>query len=181
MGTVIDIKEKYYNLILDRLNIKQYDDFIKNNSFGFIRKPDNRRKQYQTDNVLNMDFIFLRNEIHTERLTEEEMDILDKGGDDSDKLLQSSFERVISKMEISSDEDREVMTSYDRAIKPEFVKMNALVLVIGTYPEFDENGKMVDLDREIQKKEELRKIAAKMEDEFAGKFGIVPVTVLIDA
>ena len=58
---------------------------------------------------------------------------------------------------------------------------NALVLVIGTYPEYDENDNFKNLEHETEKDNEAKLIAEKLEQSFRGKLGIVPIRVLVDA
>ena len=180
-NTTEKYKAIFSDYIIKTLGLEQIDKALAENSMGFISVPEEEKTDYQKDSPLGLKFIYLRNEFHIDRLSDEELQNFEAGDEFAEKTVLETFERVISKNEINSDEDRKVITFYDQSIAPDFVNANALVLVIGTYPEYDENDNFKNLEHETEKDNEAKLIAEKLEQSFRGKLGIVPIRVLVDA
>lgn len=70
-------------------------------------------------------------------------------------------------------------TMYDN--NGDFVKVNTMVLRIGTKSEFDENGSYVDKEHEVEKQRALEKFSREMESALSGKAGDILIRVQRDA
>lgn len=95
------------------------------------------------------------------------------------KMIINTFPNVISQKEIEKPEDKNVETMYDN--NGDFVKVNTMVLRIGTKSEFDENGSYVDKEHEVEKQRALDKFSREMESALSGKAGDIPIRVQRDA
>ena len=174
-----EYKNQFCDYIKNELFLEKYDVQIANDSLKYIMIPDKYKREYQKNNPLGLKYIYLRNEFHFERLTEDQKKLLSSETSSSDimQLIKDTCENIISPREIISDDDRRVRTFYDNAFYPDFVNMNSLVLMIGTYPEFDAQGEMVDNEKEIIKSREIQTFAKQMELELKDKLGIIPIRV----
>lgn len=172
--------------LLEVLELEKYDKELVESDMNYIpyHEGENRYSEEQKRDKLGLTYIYLRNELHLDRLTEEETEILAKEventgtdtiSDEAMEVIVNTFPDVISSMEIKAPEDKEVMTSYDN--NTDFVEVNALVLKISTNDEFDENGNWVNKEHEVEKQRALREFSDRMESELNGKLGDVPIRV----
>lgn len=172
--------------LLEVLELEKYDKELVESDMNYIpyHEGENRYSEEQKRDRLGLTYIYLRNELHLDRLTEEETEILAKEventgtdtiSDEAMEVIVNTFPDVISSMEIKAPEDKEVMTSYDN--NTDFVEVNALVLKISTNDEFDENGNWVNKEHEVEKQRALREFSDRMESELNGKLGDVPIRV----
>lgn len=187
--TVEDIYREGLSLfLLQELDLERYDEQLSESGMGYIPNDEDNRSESQKMSRLGLKYIYLRNELHLERLNEEQKERLNaeaasyKGtiSDEAMEVITATYEDVITPKEIKTEADKEVETFYDSRLQPDFVKMNALVLIIGTMSEFDESGNYVSLEHEKEKAESLRSFAIEMEQELEGRLGDVPIRVLVE-
>lgn len=187
--TVEDIyREGLSSFLLQELDLEHYDGQLLESGMGYIANDEDDMSESQKMSRLGLTYIYLRNELHLERLTDEQQEKLKTEAanyhgtisDETMELITSTYANVITPQEIRTEADKEVETFYDSRLQPDLVKMNALVLMIGTMSEFDENGNYVSLEHEKEKTESLRSFAEEMERELAGRLGDVPIRVLVE-
>ncbi len=173
--------------LLETLELETYDQELSNSEMRYIPNEGNDVMYVQERDKMNLTYLYLRNELHVERLTDEHVAILleesvngNVYSDKAKEVVLKTFANVIAYKEIKSDADKKIKTSYDSSATEDFVTVDALVLVIGNMKEFDENGNFVDYSHEIEKLKELEKFAANMEEDLNGKLGEVPIRVLFE-
>lgn len=180
-------REVLSQYLLETLELEKYDEQLSNSEMGYIPNKGEDITEPQNRDRMVLKYIYLRNELHTERLSDEEVNILlteAKNGnlysDKSKEVIINSFANVIPPKKFENEEDKKIETTYDMGMNPDFVTMDSLVLMIGTMSEFDEEGNYVDLPHEEKKKEELVKFCNQMERNLEGRLGDVPVRVLLE-
>lgn len=179
-------REGLSQYILETLELEQYDKTLEDSEMRYIPNDSKHMKESQMVDRLGLTYIYLRNDIHTDRLTQEETDILLK--EDSSNsfskeamdVIKRTYPDVISAKKIEKPEDKKVETSYDSKLHSDFVTVDSLVLIIGTMSEFDENGNYIDRNHEKEKMDELEKFCEQMEKDLNGKLGEVPIRVLFE-
>lgn len=188
--------EKVYRIglsqyLLETLDLEKYDKELLESDMDYIPYYEGATganiSESQKRDKLGLTYIYLRNNLHLERLTKEETEILAKEVENmesdilSDEVMNviiNTFPDVIAYKIVETPEDKKVMTSYDN--NTDFVELNALVLKIATNEEFDENGNYVNKEHEVQKQRALQEFSNRMETELNGKLGDVPIRVRRD-
>lgn len=67
----------YFNL-LDTLNLEEYDKELSESQLNYIPNDEKKESIAQKKDKLGLTYIYLRNELHLERLAEEDIDLLKK-------------------------------------------------------------------------------------------------------
>lgn len=178
--------------LLEALDLEKYDKELLESDMNYIpyyegARGANGKTEEQKRDKLGLTYIYLRNELHLDRLSEEETEILTKEAEKMDldtisdeamDVIINTFSDVVSSMEIKTPEDKEVMTFYDN--DTDFVEVNALVFKIGTNEEYDENGNLVNKEHEVEKQRALQEFSHRMESELNGKLGDIPIRIRRD-
>lgn len=186
--------EKVYRIglsqyLLETLDLEKYDRELSHSEMNYIpyEEEDRKKSDAQKRDKLGLTYIYLRNNLHLERLTKEETEILTKEAeneesdilsDEAMNVIVNTFPDVIAYKIVETPEDKKVMTGYDN--DTDFVELNALVLKIGSKSEFDENGDYVSEEHEVEKQRALQEFSNRMEAELNGKLGDVPIRVRRD-
>lgn len=179
-------RKGFSQYLLEALELEKYDKMLAESEMHYIPNAADHMTDAQIADCLGLTYIYLRNDIHTERLTQDDTDLLMK--EDISKgfsstamdIIKRTYPDVISAKAIEKPEDKEIQTSYDSTLSSDFVTVDSLVLVIGTMSEFDKNGNYVDQDHEKEKNEELEKFCEQIEKDLNGKLGDVPIRVLFE-
>lgn len=173
--------------LLDTLDLNKYDEALSDSEMKYIPNTDEIKNEFQKMDKLELTYIYLRNELHIDRLTEEETNILKKEAenmksnslsDEAMNVIINTFPDVISAKEIKNPKDTEVKTMYDN--NGILVEVNAIVFRIGTQSEFDENGNYVNKKYEVEKQRALKKFSNLMEENLNGKLGKIPIRIQLD-
>lgn len=188
----LDVEEVYRiglsRYLLDTLDLAAYDKELSESQMNYIPKGEKDKSNAQKRDKLGLTYIYLRNELHLDRLTETELELLKKEtesiemgilSDEAMRMIINTFPDVISQKQIEKPEDKNVETMYDN--NGDFVKVDTLVLRIGTKSEFDENGYYVDKEHEVEKQRALEEFSKEMEAALNGKIGDIPIRVQRDA
>lgn len=185
--------EKYYRdclkqFMLEQLNLKEYDFMLEESDMNYIPNDEESMIEVQKRNCLGLKFIYLRNELYLERLSDEEIRMLegelkDSKGNVSEKALEivkETYAKVITPKEVNSEAGKKVLTYYDQELYPKFVTMDTLVLKIGTQGEFDDKGNYINKAHEDKKREKLHSFAENMEATLEGRLGDVPIKIFVE-
>lgn len=186
-------------LLKDRLGLQLIDQAIAAAEEEFLLVPQEEQEPYQLRQSFGMQFIYLRNNCHIERLAEDDLALLlartqqpaapagDKEMGPSDEsaepdAMQEMVERTWKQL-IRVDFPENKAGNYNvvyriDAIMQTGVPNNALVLVIATEPAFDEKGNYVNRNHEAAKQQSLQKLARALEGE-AEKELDIPVCVFL--
>lgn len=73
------IFEKY---IAETLNLKKYDDLLANSNLKIDSCVPYRMDYYQKNSTLNLKYIYIKNNLHIEKLAKEDLDSLEKANDE---------------------------------------------------------------------------------------------------
>jgi predicted small lipoprotein YifL len=177
------------NYLKEQLDLASYDKQIA--EFGCIPVDIEEQSEHQKEKNMGLKYIYLRNEPHLDRLSDEDMALLTEAANGSSinrqlitEMVVRTFEQVLSPREITSEEDRKVQTIYDDYLfdynSPRMVDMNSVVLHIATQSDYDEQGNIIDEEKEDEKENALHALSERMEDEMDGLLGDNPVRVFID-
>jgi len=172
--------------LVDVLDLEKYDQELLQSDLHFIPYRKEKQSEAQKKDQFGLSFIYLRNEIHLEYLSEDEMqsfkvELQNSDGELTDELLQiiiDTYKKVIPPFEIQTNEDKKIQTTFDNNMK--WVDMNSIILRLSTDEEYDENGNWVDEDHEVVKQNALKEFSERMEKELEGKLGDTPVRVQIE-
>lgn len=181
-------KEGLAQLLIEKLDLKEFDFMLEESEMNFIPNDEECKTEAQEAGDLGLKYIYLRNELHLERLETVDLENLEEemkrnGGEISKEakaIIEKTFARIITPMEIMTEADKDILTFYDNSIEPQFVTMNSLVLKVGTMGEFDSEGNYVDEEHETEKQENLQEFVENMEMLLAGKLDEVPVRVFVE-
>lgn len=183
-------REALNQYLISELHLEDYDNQLAESEEHFIPNDEESMTSAQKEGNMGLSYIYLRNPLHLERLSEEQKDVLvgevasaEPGSELSEELLQlikTTFPNIISEKEILTEQDRKVLTYYDSTLKQDFVTVDTLVLKIGTMPEYDSDGNYVNQDHEFEKEDYLVLFAGQMEDDLNGLLGETPIRVLLD-
>ncbi len=177
--------------LLNELNLAEYDEKIANSEMNYIPNNLDKMSESQKTNSLGLQFLYLRNDLHLERLHEEQIQILEQEAKNFDineqeiseeamDVIINTYSNVITPKEIKTEADKNIETVFDKKMLPDFVKMNSIVFIIGTMSEFDDEGNYVDLEHEKEKMDSLHNFAKEMEQELEGKLGEIPIRILVE-
>lgn len=185
--------ETYYKagltqFLIEKLDLREYDFMLEESEMNYIPNDEECKTEAQRAGDLGLKYIYLRNELHLERLGTVDLEELEEemrknGGEISEEakvIIEKTFANVITPMEIMTEADKDILTFYDNSIEPQFVTMNSLVLKVGTMGEFDSEGNYVNEEHEDEKKESLQEFVENMEMLLDEKLGEVPVRVFAE-
>lgn len=185
--------ETYYKagltqFLIEKLDLREYDFMLEESEMNYIPNDEECKTEAQRAGDLGLKYIYLRNELHLERLGTVDLEELEEemrknGGEISEEakvIIEKTFANVITPMEIMTEADKDILTFYDNSIEPQFVTMNSLVLKVGTMGEFDSEGNYVNEEHEDEKKESLQEFVENMETLLDEKLGEVPVRVFAE-
>lgn len=185
--------ETYYKkglaqLLIEKLDLKEFDYMLEESKMKYIPNDEECKLEAQKVGDLGLKYIYLRNELHLERLEMEDLEKLEKemrknGGQLSEEaktIIEDTFAKVITPKEIVTEEDKYILTFYDNSNEPDFVPMNSLVLKVGTMGEFDTEGNYLDEKHEEEKQKSLQEFVENMELVLEGKLGEIPIRVFVE-
>jgi hypothetical protein len=181
-------KKTFEEYLITRIDIKKFDDELKDSELKFISGREKHKSIYQKYDYMNLTFIYLINNIHVEKLDDSDLELLQTSlkqynGEISDeliKMIEKTYQSVITITYKSINDDNDYDVLYGNTINGERrVPNNALVLEINTIPEYDKEGNYVDREKEVVKDDYIDDMIARMEEEFTVELRI-PVEVLIN-
>ena len=176
----------FSKFLLEKLDLQMYDDELKEDEMNFIPCDEEHKTDTQKKDELKLNYIFVRNDVHVERLSDEQKAVLEK--QDLDKvysndvmdIIEKTYVDVMGYKKIESEEDKTAKTFYDERFAPVFVTFDTIVIKIATMHEYDKKGNYVNKEHEYEKEEALEKYAVNMEKELQGKLGDIPISVQIE-
>lgn len=81
-------KKVFEEYISDILSLKKYDELITNNELKFGMCPEERKDYYQKSSTLNLNYFYIKNNIHIEKLELEDLDTIDFNSDNEEVILE---------------------------------------------------------------------------------------------
>ena len=188
------LKKEYIELLgeylKEQLELPYYDDAVR--ELGCIEVEEEDRSEAQKRAGFGLKYLYIRNEAHIDRLSEEDLALLKEGlgkteGDERDKAMEvvvRTFPACMSPMPITSETFKKQKYVYDNTLAAQdgstAVTMDTLLIRIATQSEYDEEGEYVDEYNEAQKEKGLYELAERMESEMEGLLGDIPIRVQVD-
>ena len=174
----------------EQLELERYDKAVEELGCVSLNKEDQSDAQKRRN--MGLTYIYLRNDLHLERLAEEDVKVLRESlGKEEGEEREKAMEVVVRTFPICTmpvlaqdEEEKNFPYVYDNTVDAQSgarnVTIDSLVLQIATQSEYDDAGEYVNPDKERQKREELYKLAEQMEFEMDGLLGEKPIRVMID-
>ena len=183
--------EKVYRIafskfLMEKLQLEKYDQELKESNMRFIPRDEEHKDDAQKNDELGLDFFYIRNDVHIDRLTDEQKEILISQSinevlpEEILQLVEQTYVDVMGYKVIESAEDRNVKTTYDVALDPYFVTYDTILIKLATMREYDNDGNYIDLQHEKEKEKELKKYVDDMQKELQGKLGDTPIAIQLE-
>ncbi len=161
--------------LLEVLDIKKLDEELKDNELGFTsHKPENKNL-YEKESMMELEFIYLRNNLCIEYLDKEQLKLLDYQLKEEREAVTSELKSMVSETypEIikvrdleGGKEQRSFLYSEIQGGKPK-IPNQALVLEIVNSWEYDASGNLLTEDNMQEKCDYLEKIKERKEKEYS--------------
>ena len=161
-------KTAFSDYLLSNSSLKEYKSLLKNE--GLLPVPEDEKKYYQKNDCLGLQYIYLRSDMHVERLIEKQQKVLldsyknnDITNDEIMRIVEESYKRVVP---INPDEPSRIYEP-ERTIHGDYrVRGDDIVFCVKTYPKFDDKDD-VDMDEEQHRIDLTYMLASKMMQELA--------------
>lgn len=171
------------SMLKEKLGLAEYDKELSDSELNYIANSDDYKTEAQRSDKMYLEYIYLANELHLERLSGHDYEIIESaikegninGNPDVREVVERTFNSIIAYSIDKADEG--VETSYRFWLTPQIVPVNSLVLAIGTMEEFNELGEYECYECEYRKTAGLKEIASRMEEELSGMLGDTPIIV----
>lgn len=177
-------KKIFCQYLMENLDIAKYDKELADNALKFIPKPEKKQKIEQKFSSVGLKYIYLRNVIYIEKLTIEDLDLLRKSINSSEKDIFDKLNEMVKRTYLDviaiNKEEKNLKIIYDNDTVNK-VPNNAIVFKISTYPEYNSAGEYVDDNNEKAKNKYIKDLKERMEKEFNGKLGNTPIFVIEDS
>ena len=84
--------------ICKRLDLKKYDDKIKESSLSFNKCSKERMDYYQRTSTLNLDYIYVKNNFHIEKLSNDDIKVIEenKNKNSISEIVKKTYKEVIT-------------------------------------------------------------------------------------
>lgn len=171
------------SMLKEKLGLAEYDKELSDSELNYIANSDDYKTEAQRSDKMYLEYIYLANELHLERLSSHDYEIIESaikegninGNPDVREVVERTFNSIIAYSIDKADES--VETSYGFWLTPQIVPVNSLVLAIGTMEEFNELGEYECYECEYRKTAGLKEFASRMEEELSGILGDTPIIV----
>ena len=190
----MDCENRYMELLgtylKEQLELERYDKAVE--ELGCLPLDNERMSDAQKRGNMGLKYLYLRNDLHLERLTEEDVKVLkDSLGKEEGEEKEKAMEVVVRTFPVCTmpvlavdEEEKNFTYVYDNTVDAQSgarnVTIDSVVIQIATQSDYNDAGEYVDPEKEKQKREGLYKLAEQMEFEMEGLLGEKPVRVLID-
>ena len=171
------------SMLKEKLGLAECDKELSDSELNYIANSDDYKTEPQRSDKMYLEYIYLANELHLERLSSLDYEIIESaikegninGNPDVREVVERTFNSIIAYSIDKADEG--VETSYRFWLTPQIVPVNSLVLAIGTMEEFNELGEYECYECEYRKTAGLKELASRMEEELSGMLGDTPIIV----
>lgn len=138
-------RKLFTQYIIEKLNLKKYDDEIAESKLNFIEVKEKQMDIYQYFSKDKLKYFYIRNNIHIEKLTDEEQKFLQKIkleepnelGDIEKDFIEKTYSKVIFEDVLENGEICNVFYGPDSR---SFISSNNSIVIGMRYDEFENNG-----------------------------------------
>jgi len=174
-------KAAFYSYLDNIVNFKLYEETLDETGYVFVTREGNRRSSYHHFGSYDARFIFLRNNFYIERLSKDEIELLNAAPDAESlyDLVERTYKDIIAVRNLKYPENK-FDAEYDKGALTGVTKApnNALVLGLAYGREYDAAGMLVSKENEEKKWVIANRLARDMEERIAELLGI-PVVVFV--
>lgn len=170
--------------LLQTTKMDVIDRKLKQHELSFLENRSENMNFYQRNDLMGLDYFYLRNHIHIERLEEEQLKLLegllDKVTEENAKeakvLIENTYKKVLGFAEDDSFQEIELFPSiYGEGNIP----VDAIVFMIAAVPEYDEAGNIKDVTAQEKKENILLSLKAQLEPMWSVALK-VPVKIFVE-
>ncbi len=149
-----DLIMKY---LIKKLDLEKYDNYFSKSELNYKKVNENQMDVYQYLSSSNLKYFYLRNNLHLDRLSKEEIDFfrqkLDNQNEECDIFCEKIIESVISKL-LSEREGDSTLTNFGPETSKFYAPMNSLIIGF-RYDEFNSDG-MTDEEWDINHEKQIQ-------------------------
>lgn len=166
----------------EKTGLRKIDEKLKKQEISFIKADWKEMDEYQKRDLLDMDYFYLRNVIHTERLSNEDRknlmkiggDLTRENGEKAGEIIERTYKKVLA---FSADKQAKIEL-FPSIAGEGVVEGNSLVLVLAAMPQYDVYGNLADKEKERKRIRILVALKNQLEPIFS-KILDMPVRILI--
>jgi hypothetical protein len=169
-GTTLNEKfakvQNTYRLVLSRylesrVSFSAFDETLESTGLGFTPAPTEDMSAYQQWSEINSAFIYIRNNLHVERLPQSHIDTLIEKSDQVDIAADQELQDIVQNswvdvIKLVNSDDAGLTVGYDTSGNMQ-VPNSSLLLEVSNVTLFDSNGKYIDRDKDNKRIEYLEK------------------------
>lgn len=167
------------------LGLGDYDEQLSTSQLKFIETKEGNKTFYQKNDPSNMKFIFLRNNIYVEKLSEEDIKTIENALLNSNKIdkdilniVRNTYKDVISSTREVEDYAEAEIIFEATTLFTRKAPNTALVLGVSDSYRWNDEGYLVDTENERMKEEYIRQLTNIISEEFSNKLKM-PVVFFI--
>lgn len=166
----------FTNYLIKKINLKNYDDMVRNDKHHFLPVPCQNQDVYQLLMSDLLNYFYVRNTIHLIRLSKDEINFMLSKINNNDivfdnekfNFIEKTFQKVI--VDYKTKEEKGIQVNYGPSSENFFAPNDSLVLGF-RYDEFNLNGMSEDdwLMNRLEQYQFLENIFSKMEKDISSK------------
>jgi len=134
-----DLITKY---LIKKFELDSFDNHFSESNLNYKKVPDDQMDIYQYLSSSNLKYFYLRNNIHMERLTQEELNFFMNKLDNNDELIDEATEKMIESTinkVLSEKEGDSILTNYGPESSQFYAPRNSLIIGF-RYDEYNGEG-----------------------------------------
>lgn len=170
---------------LERTEMARIDRRLSRHEYGFLGNNAEQMNFYQKNDLLGLNYFYLRNHIHIERLGEGQLRLLERLTHENitqqqtaeiKKMIETTYKKVLA---FSDDSDFSEIELFPSAYGEGNIAADAIVFVLATAPEYDEKGNIKD--NTLKEKKALMLSSLKAQLEMIWSINLkVPVKIILE-
>lgn len=154
--------------ILEKTKLDRIDTRMKEYEIPFIPYPAEEKDSYQVHDFMQLQYIYMRNDIHMERLSKEQIELLEEAKNNMTeehimmkamRLVQETYRMVLAFSNIPNINVELFPTMSGEGNVPG----DAIVFVIAAIPDYDGLGNIKDWEKERKKENILSSLKSQLE------------------
>jgi len=178
-------RKTFEHYIVNEIDLEKYNNILKESNLRFIPCDEVKQNVYQRLSKLGFEFIYLRNNIHIERLSKEDIELIKNemkqnimSEEELFDFIRRTQSEVLSQYDIKTGKPNELVKVGYSLDGRKIAWSNAIIFEIAHQSEFNDKGGYVDSKNEVAKYEFLENLILQMEQEFSEKLDL-PVSVFL--
>lgn len=173
------------NYFKNNLGLGDYDEQLCTSELKFIETKEEDKTLYQKNDASGMKFIFLRNNIYVEKLSTDDIKIIENALSKSENIdkdildvVKNTYKMVLSSARREEDYAEAEIIFEAGALYARKALNTAFVIGISDEYEWNDEGYLVDTQNERMKEEYISQLATNISEVFSDKLEM-PVRIFI--